>query len=82
MTNEEKLTLLLGVLKTYAEQKHCYDGKGGGDYYYLPENSDDAFEDGADYGEILFARTLLEQIGEKFEYPCMKENKPLPEVTP
>jgi hypothetical protein len=74
MINEEKLTLLLGVLKTYAEQKHCYDGKGGGDYYYLPENSDDAFEDGADYGEILFARTLLEQIGEKFEYPCMKEN--------
>ena len=67
MINEEKLTLLLGVLKTYAEQKHCQDGKG--DYYCLPENSDDAFEDGADYGEIHLARTLLEQIGEKFEYP-------------
>ena len=74
MTNEQKLTLLLGVLKTYAEQKHCYDGKGGGDYYYLPENSDDGFDDGADYGEITFARTLLEQIGESFEYPSMKEN--------
>jgi hypothetical protein len=23
---------------------------------------------------ILFARTLLEQIGEKFEYPSMKED--------
>ena len=26
------------------------------------------------YGEITFARTMLECIGEKFEYPCMKEN--------
>jgi len=74
MTNEQKLTLLLKVLKDYAEQKHCYDGKGGGDYYYLPENSEDAFEDGADYGEITFARTLLEQIGVEYEHPVMKEN--------
>jgi hypothetical protein len=36
--------------------------------------NDDVFDDGADYGEILFARTLLEQIGEKFEYPSMKED--------
>ena len=35
---------------------------------------DDAFEDGCAYGEITFARTMLECIGEKFEYPCMKEN--------
>ena len=75
MTNEQKLTLLLGVLKTYAEQKHCFDGKGGGYYYYLPENSYDAFDDGGDYGEISFARTLLEQIGENFEYPCMREEE-------
>jgi hypothetical protein len=73
MSNEEKLTLLLGVLKTYAEQKHCYNEKGD-DYTPSAGSYDDAFEDGADYGEILFARTLLEQIGEKFEYPCMKEN--------
>jgi len=75
MTNEQKLTFLIKVLKDYAEQKHCYDGKGGGDYYYLPENSEDAFERGADYGEIAFARTLLEQIGENFEYPCMREEE-------
>jgi len=74
MTNEEKLTLLLKVLKKYAEQKHCYNEKGD-DYTPSAGSYDDAFEDGADYGEITFARTLLEQIGENFEYPCMKENE-------
>jgi hypothetical protein len=74
MTDTEKLTLLLGVLKTYAEAKHCYDVYGD-DYTPSRDDSyDTAFDDGADYGEILFARTLLEQIGESFEYPCMKEN--------
>jgi hypothetical protein len=72
MTNEEKLTLLLKVLKTHAEQKHCYDTEG--DPYDYPPHSWDVFDDGADYGEILFARTLLEQIGVEFEYPCMKED--------
>jgi len=74
MTNEQKLTLLLGVLKTYAEAKHCYNEKGD-DYTPSAGSYDDAFEDGADYGEITFARTLLEQIGENFEYPCMREEE-------
>jgi hypothetical protein len=72
MSNEEKLTLLIGVLKTYAEQKHCYDREE--DSYDYPPDKWDVFEDGGDYGEIHLARTLLEQIGEKFEYPCDKEN--------
>lgn len=66
MTDEQKLTLLIGVLKTYAEKKHF-----GEVYSFIPE---DGFDDGADYGEITFARTLLEQIGVEFEYPVMKEN--------
>lgn len=69
MTDTEQLTLLLKVLKTYAEQKHCYDVYG--DNYCTNDNS---FDDGVDYGEIVFARTLLEQIGIEFEYPMMKEN--------
>ena len=73
MTNEEKLTLLLKVLKEYAEVKHCYDVYGD-DYTPSAGNYDDAFEDGADYGEITFARTLLEQIGVEYEHPVMKEN--------
>ena len=74
MTNEQKLTLLLGVLKKYAEQKHCYDVYGD-DYTPSRDDSyDTAFDEGADYGEILFARTLLEQIGENFEYPCMRNS--------
>ena len=28
MTEHKQLTLLLGVLKRYAEQKHCYNEKG------------------------------------------------------
>ena len=73
MTNEQKLTLLLGVLKRYAEQKHCYNVYGD-DYTPSAGSYDDAFEDGADYGEISFARTLLEQIGVEYEHPVMKEN--------
>jgi hypothetical protein len=64
MTDTEKLTLLLKVLKEYAEAKHCYDKN--------PEYNPAEFKS---YGEILFARTLLEQIGEKFEYPSMKEEE-------
>ena len=72
-TDTEKLTLLLKVLKEYAEQKHCYNVYGNN---YTPSvgSYDDAFEYGADYGEITFARTLLERIGVEFEYPCMKED--------
>ena len=73
MTNEQKLTLLLKVLKEYAEVKHCYDVYGD-DYTPSSGSYDDAFAEGIDYGEIHLARTLLEQIGETFEYPCMKEN--------
>ena len=73
MTDTEKLTLLLKVLKTFAEAKTCYDVYGD-DYTPSADSYDTAFDDGADYGEILFARTLLEQIGEKFEYPSMKED--------
>ena len=73
MTDEQKLELLLKVLKSYAEVKHCYDVYGD-DYTPTAGNYDDSFEDGCAYGEITFARTLLEQIGEKFKYPCMKEN--------
>ena len=73
MTTEEKLTLLLKVLKEYAEMKHCYDVYGD-DYTPSAISYDVAFDDGIDYGEITFARTMLECIGEKFEYPCMKEN--------
>ena len=75
MTNEQKLTHLLKVLKEFAEAKHCYDRKGDD---YNPNSythCDDAFDDGIDYGEITFARTLLEQIGENFEYPCMREKE-------
>ena len=73
MTDTEKLNLLINKLKEYAEAKHCYDIYG--DFYdAIPQSSSRNFSDGSDYGEILFARTLLEQIGETFEYPCMKEN--------
>jgi len=74
MTTKEKLTLLINKLKEYAEVKHCYDVDGD-DYTPSAGSYDDAFEDGGDYGEIHLARTLLEQIGEKFEYPCMSEEE-------
>jgi len=68
MTDEQKLTHLIKVLKQYAEQPTCYN--------LNPEfspvfngNYDDAFEDGCEYGEITFARTLLESIEVDYDYP-------------
>jgi hypothetical protein len=74
-TDEQKLTHLLKVLKQYAETPHCYN-KYGDDF--SPNDytdGDTAFEVGSEYGEITFARTLLEQIGVEFEYPCMSDGK-------
>ena len=73
MSDTEQLTLLLKVLKEYAEAKHCYNVYGD-DYTPSAGSYDDAFDDGSDYGEITFARTLLEQIGVEYENPVMKEN--------
>ena len=74
MTETEQLTLLLKVLKLYAEAKHCYNVYGDDYSPSYTGSYDDAFEDGCEYGEITFARTLLEQIGVEFENPVMKEN--------
>ena len=73
MTDQQKYEHLLKVLKTYAEARHCYDVEGD-DYTPSAISYDVAFDDGVDYGEINFSRTLLEQIGVEFEHPVMKEN--------
>ena len=68
MTDEQKLAHLLKVLKNYAEQPTCYNLNP--DYSPVFNGSyDDAFNDGSDYGEIMFARTLLECIEVDYEYP-------------
>lgn len=73
--HKEKYEHLIKVLKLYAEAKHCYETEGDD---FSPNDctwyGTVAFEVGAEYGEILICRTLLEQIGVEFEYPVMKEN--------
>jgi hypothetical protein len=69
MTDQQKYEHLLKVLKLYAESKHCYETEGDDFSPSSVGNYDDAFEVGAEFGEIAFARTLLEQIGVDFEYP-------------
>jgi tRNA threonylcarbamoyladenosine modification (KEOPS) complex Cgi121 subunit len=73
MTNEEKLTLLLKVLKEYAETKTCYERDR---FYEIHDERElgETVEHAEEYGEIHLARTLLEQIGVEFQYPMMKEN--------
>ena len=73
MTDEQKLTLLLKVLKEVAETPHCYNREHN-NYSPSRDSYDTAFDDGAEWGEITFARTLLEQIGVEFEYPYFEEN--------
>ena len=66
MTDEQKLACLLTELKILARETHCYDNKGGGDYYY-PENSLDCFEDGSKYALVSFARAILESMDESYD---------------
>jgi hypothetical protein len=73
MTDTEQLKFITIILKTYAEKKHCYE-KYGDFYDGTCQPRSRVFDDGIEYGEILLARTLLEQIGVKFNYPVMKEN--------
>jgi hypothetical protein len=70
MTDTEKLIHLIKVLKNYAQQPTCYNLNP--DYKYPPQTWD-IFEDGSDYGEIMFARTLLESIEEDYHYPWSDE---------
>jgi hypothetical protein len=75
MKDPEKLLFLIKVLKSYAERQHCYDRDKFYDVYNDRDQSiSEIVEHSEEYGEINFARTLLEQIGETFEYPCEKEN--------
>lgn len=69
---EQDYQSMVDSLKRIASGQHCYE-RNSGEYEY-PEHKWDVFEDGADYGEILLARTILEGLGVKFEYPCMREN--------
>ena len=68
MTAEQKLTQLLKVLKLYAEEKHCYERNKFYDVYDERELGE-TVEQAEEYAEILFARTLLEQIDETFLHP-------------
>jgi len=62
MTDTQKLQFLLTKLQETADNKHCYDECGDD---YSPSdagNYDDAFDVGCEYGEIIFARDLLQQL--------------------
>lgn len=68
MTDTEKLTHLIKVLKLYAEQKHCYERDRFYDVYD-ERKLGETVEQAEEYATIHFARTLLEQIDETFLYP-------------
>jgi hypothetical protein len=63
MTDQQKLQCLLSKIRETASREHCLDEDD-----YCPAdngNYDDAFSDGADYGEIVFARELLQCIADE-----------------
>ena len=74
MTDTEKLAFLLKVLKQYAEHKHCYERDR---FYDVYDERDlgETVEQAEEYAQIHFARTLLEQINETFEYPVMTKDE-------
>jgi hypothetical protein len=75
MTIKEKFKLLISVIKKCAEKEHCYNLYGDDFDLTSSGNYDDTFGYGAEYGEICFARTLLEQIGEPFTYPNIETDQ-------
>jgi hypothetical protein len=57
---------MLQKLIQLAKTPTCYEGDPQGAFGYCPGdtgNFDEAFSDGADYGEILLAREILDNLG-------------------
>ena len=57
---------MLQRLLELAKTPTCYEGDDQGAFGYCPGdngNYDEAFSDGADYGEILLAREVLDNLG-------------------
>jgi hypothetical protein len=67
ITDQQKLQCLLSKIRETASREHCLD-KYGDDYCSADNgNYDDAFSDGTNYGEIEFARELLQCIADEPE---------------
>ena len=67
MTDKQKLEYLISKIQEIANYKHCID-ECGDDYNPGQYKShDDAFEDGSGFGEVEFARALLQYIDDKPE---------------
>jgi hypothetical protein len=66
-TDTQKLEFLLTELKQTAKRKTCYDNLGVTGYYHYSDDHDATFDDGDRYGKIMFARKLLESIGESYD---------------
>lgn len=66
LTDKQKLDFLIAKIQEKANETHCYDGLSveDGESYSPGDNGnyDDAFEDGNTYGEIEFARHILDVI--------------------
>lgn len=65
LSDTKKLNLILGSLRRTAAETHCHDLS---DPYEYPHHNYEVFEDGEEYGEIEFCRTLLEWV-ETFDQP-------------
>lgn len=65
---------IIQYLLTLAKTPTCYEGDDQGAFGYNPGdngNFDDAFSDGSEYGEILLAREILDNLG--IDYLYIKE---------
>lgn len=65
--------LLLRIIKRKAEQPNCYNLNPNFDECEC-NTMTEAFDEGATWGEIGFARILLDQIGVDYEMPWFESN--------
>jgi len=71
LASNEKIDTLVAKIKFTASQRHALDRlPDEGEYCPIDAGSyDDAFEDGAQVGEIDFARELCELLGVNYDRP-------------
>lgn len=63
----QKSLKIIEELKKHARSQHCFEGNENFEYDSPDWSRDQVFNAGTEYGKVTFARSLLTELGIKFE---------------